>query len=199
MPHVASPTSRLPPVWAMSPMLFFAVSRSSSLYTLSVSHCAAGLLSVRSAVCCHLLREFVCLWSMGIARIELLYFLTLYLVSIPLQLVTTSSFLHQGSTALIAVTAVHAGIVAALFWCLLGECIVLFTSFCPLLWCFLHFRNLCEPLALLCFSFVLLSHFRSWRSTPGHHNHGISLDFYHYCYGITHLHDSFFSSSAVDK
>lgn len=147
MPNVASPTSRLPPVWATSPMLFFAVSRSSSLYTLSVSHCVAGLLSVRSAVCCHLLREFVCLWRMGIARIELLYFLTLYLVSIPLQLVTTSSFLHQGSTALIAVTAVHAGIVAALFWCLLGECIVLFTSFRP----FVMFPPLSQPLRASCF------------------------------------------------
>ena len=146
---------------------------------------------MRSAVCCHLLREFVCLWRMGIARIELLYFLTLYLVSIPLQLVTTSSFLHQGSTALIAVTAVHAGIVAALFWCLLGECIVLFTSFRP----FVMFPPLSQPLRASCFIFffsILLSLFRSWRSTPEHHNHGISLDFYHYCYGITHLHDSFF-------
>ena len=56
-----------------------------------------------------------------VARLELLYFLGLYLVSLPLQLISTSSFLRQGSTALIVFTALHAGVVAALFWCLLGE------------------------------------------------------------------------------
>jgi len=51
----------------------------------------------------------------------MLYFLVLYLVSLPLQLISTSAFLEQGSTGLVVVTAVHAGIIAALFWTLLGE------------------------------------------------------------------------------
>jgi len=60
----------------------------------------------------------------AVARIELLYFLTLYLISLPLQLISTSSFLQQGSTALVAITALHAGVVAALFWCLLGNALI---------------------------------------------------------------------------
>ncbi|KAF8583593.1 hypothetical protein K439DRAFT_1647190 [Ramaria rubella] len=60
----------------------------------------------------------------AVARIELLYFLVLYLISLPLQLLTTASYLNQGSTALTAITAVHAGIVAALFWTLLGNALV---------------------------------------------------------------------------
>ncbi|KAF8478786.1 chitin synthase III catalytic subunit [Gautieria morchelliformis] len=60
----------------------------------------------------------------AVARVELLFFLTLYLVSLPLQLISTSSFLAQGSTALVAITAVHAGVVAALFWCLLGNALI---------------------------------------------------------------------------
>lgn len=60
-----------------------------------------------------------------VARLELLYLLVLYALSLPFQLVTTSSFLEQGSGALVALTAIHAGIVAALFWTLLG-----WLSFC---------------------------------------------------------------------
>jgi len=48
----------------------------------------------------------------------------LYLFTLPLQLLTTGSLLEQGSTALIALTAVHAGAVAALFWALLANAIV---------------------------------------------------------------------------
>ncbi|KAI0737052.1 hypothetical protein C8Q80DRAFT_1125413 [Daedaleopsis nitida] len=51
-------------------------------------------------------------------------FLVLYLVTLPLQLISTGSFLEQGSTALTAITAVHAGFVAATFWALLGNAIV---------------------------------------------------------------------------
>lgn len=63
------------------------------------------------------------------ARIELSLFLMLYFISLALQLITTSSFLEQGTTALVAITAVHAGVVAALFWTLLGE------------WCNFGFRG----------------------------------------------------------
>jgi len=60
----------------------------------------------------------------AVARIEMLYFLVLYLVSLPLQLVTTSAFLQQGTKGLVVVTAVHAGVVAALFWTLLGNALI---------------------------------------------------------------------------
>lgn len=41
-----------------------------------------------------------------------------------MQLITTGSFLEQGSTALTAITAVHAGLVASTFWALLGNALV---------------------------------------------------------------------------
>ncbi|GJJ13091.1 hypothetical protein Clacol_007341 [Clathrus columnatus] len=60
----------------------------------------------------------------AVARIELLYLLICYAISLVFQLLTTSSFLEQGSTALVVLTAIHAGIVAALFWALLGNALV---------------------------------------------------------------------------
>ena len=59
-----------------------------------------------------------------LGRVELIAFLTFYLLSLPLQLVTTGSFLQQGSTALVVVTAVHAGVVVVLFWSLLANAII---------------------------------------------------------------------------
>ncbi|KAJ7233098.1 chitin synthase III catalytic subunit [Mycena rebaudengoi] len=60
----------------------------------------------------------------AVGRIELRTFLSLYFLTLPLQLVTTGSFLEQGSTPLVALTAVHAGAVAALFWSLLANALV---------------------------------------------------------------------------
>ncbi|KAI0737470.1 chitin synthase III catalytic subunit [Daedaleopsis nitida] len=60
----------------------------------------------------------------AVGRVEFRIFLVLYLVTLPLQLISTGSFLEQGSTALTAITAVHAGFVAATFWALLGNAIV---------------------------------------------------------------------------
>lgn len=60
----------------------------------------------------------------AVGRVELRLFLVLYLLTLPLQLVTTGSFIQQGSTALTVLTAIHAGIVAATFWALLGNAIV---------------------------------------------------------------------------
>ncbi|PIL26885.1 hypothetical protein GSI_11065 [Ganoderma sinense ZZ0214-1] len=57
-------------------------------------------------------------------RVEFRIFLVLYFLTIPLQLLSTGSFLEQGSTALTAITAVHAGFVAATFWALLGNAII---------------------------------------------------------------------------
>ncbi|KAF8174957.1 chitin synthase III catalytic subunit [Pholiota molesta] len=60
----------------------------------------------------------------AVGRVELRTFLTLYLFTLPLQLITTGSLLEQGSTPLIAITAIHAGAVVALFWALLANAIV---------------------------------------------------------------------------
>ncbi|KAL5489711.1 hypothetical protein ACEPAI_4543 [Sanghuangporus weigelae] len=60
----------------------------------------------------------------AVGRSELRVFLVLYLLSLPLQLVTTGSIIRQGTTALVVLTAIHAGVVAALFWTLLANAIV---------------------------------------------------------------------------
>ncbi|TCD61137.1 hypothetical protein EIP91_009002 [Steccherinum ochraceum] len=60
----------------------------------------------------------------AVGRVEFRMFLILYLLTLPFQLITTGSFLHQGSTALVVLTAIHAGLVAATFWSLLGNAIL---------------------------------------------------------------------------
>ncbi|PPR00192.1 hypothetical protein CVT26_009044 [Gymnopilus dilepis] len=60
----------------------------------------------------------------AVGRIELRLFLTLYLLTLPLQLITTGAFLEQGSTPLVVLTAIHVGSVVALFWSLLANAIV---------------------------------------------------------------------------
>lgn len=57
-------------------------------------------------------------------RSEFRIFLIMYFISLPFQLLTTGAVLQQGSTALVALTALHAGVVAGLFWALLGNAIV---------------------------------------------------------------------------
>jgi len=56
--------------------------------------------------------------------VELLFFLICYFFTLAFQIVTTGSLLEQGSTPLLAVTAIHAGLVVALFWLLLANAIV---------------------------------------------------------------------------
>ncbi|KAF8337308.1 chitin synthase III catalytic subunit [Amanita rubescens] len=60
----------------------------------------------------------------AVGRIEHRFFLILYLLTLPFQLLTTGSFLEQGSTSLVVLTAIHAGFVAAFFWSLLANAIV---------------------------------------------------------------------------
>ncbi|KAH8831990.1 chitin synthase III catalytic subunit [Flagelloscypha sp. PMI_526] len=60
----------------------------------------------------------------AVGRVELRSFLILYLLTLPLQLIDTGSFLAQGSTALVVITAIHAASVAALFWSLLANALV---------------------------------------------------------------------------
>ncbi|KAE9389020.1 hypothetical protein BT96DRAFT_835519 [Gymnopus androsaceus JB14] len=60
----------------------------------------------------------------AVGRIELRNLLVLYFLTLPFQLVTNGSLLEQGSTSLVALTAIHAGLVAAFFWALLMNAIV---------------------------------------------------------------------------
>lgn len=60
----------------------------------------------------------------AVGRLELTCFLGLYFCTLPLQLLTTGSFIEQGSTALVVLSAIHAGLVAATFWTLLGNALV---------------------------------------------------------------------------
>jgi len=60
----------------------------------------------------------------AVGRVELRSFLTVYALSLPLQLLTTGGVLRQGSTALVVLTAVHAGVVAAMFWGLVANAVV---------------------------------------------------------------------------
>lgn len=52
-------------------------------------------------------------------RTELRIFLVIYAFTLALQAITTGAFLEQGSEALVILSAIHAGAVAALFWSLL--------------------------------------------------------------------------------
>ncbi|KIM69368.1 hypothetical protein SCLCIDRAFT_103250 [Scleroderma citrinum Foug A] len=75
---------------------------------------------------------FIVLWLIVLAgrrkaavgRTEIRIFFFIYLVTLPFQLLTTGSVLEQGSTSLVALTAIHAGLVATLFWSLLGNAVV---------------------------------------------------------------------------
>ncbi|KAI0074240.1 hypothetical protein K474DRAFT_81813 [Panus rudis PR-1116 ss-1] len=60
----------------------------------------------------------------AVARSEFRIFLVLYLFTLIFQLLDTGSFLHQGSTPLTVLTAIHAGFVAATFWALVGTALV---------------------------------------------------------------------------
>ncbi|KAH9955823.1 chitin synthase III catalytic subunit [Russula dissimulans] len=60
----------------------------------------------------------------AVGRIEFRALLLVYLLTLPLQLVTTGSFLEQGTTTLVVFTAIHAGAVAVFFWMLLGNALV---------------------------------------------------------------------------
>ncbi|KAG2039325.1 chitin synthase III catalytic subunit [Suillus americanus] len=60
----------------------------------------------------------------AVGRVELRIFFVLYLLTLPFQLITTGSFITQGSTALVVLTALQAGLVATLFWTLLANAIV---------------------------------------------------------------------------
>jgi len=60
----------------------------------------------------------------AVGRSEFRIFLVLYFLTLVFQLLTTGAFLEQGSSALTILTGIHAGLVAATFWALLGTAIV---------------------------------------------------------------------------
>jgi len=60
----------------------------------------------------------------AVGRVEFRIFLFLYLISLPLNLISTGSLLEQNSKGLVIVTAIHAGVVAAVFWSILANGIV---------------------------------------------------------------------------
>lgn len=82
--------------------------------------------SAKSCCRCVLLPINYCLSRVPLfaGRLEHRAFLIIYLLTLPFQIITTGSFLEQGSTPLVVLTAVHAGLVAALFWALLANAIV---------------------------------------------------------------------------
>ena len=90
-----------------------------------------SLANIANIIACSLSIFFVVylIWATSlrkaaVGRVEFRFFLILYLVTLPLQLLITGSFIEQGSTALTALTAIHAGFVAATFWSLLANAIV---------------------------------------------------------------------------
>lgn len=72
---------------------------------------------------CHSVRHLP-LTPLSVGRVEIQLFFGIYLLTLPFQLLTTGSVLQQGSTVLVAFTAIQAGLVAALFWVLLANSIV---------------------------------------------------------------------------
>jgi hypothetical protein len=54
-----------------------------------------------------------------VGKSEMGIFYLLYALTCVFQALTTGSFLHQGGTPLVWITAVHIGLIVALFWVLL--------------------------------------------------------------------------------
>lgn len=60
----------------------------------------------------------------AVGRIELRTFLFAYALHSALSIVTMSSILEQGSTALSVLSSIHVGVIVAMFWILLGNALV---------------------------------------------------------------------------
>jgi len=60
----------------------------------------------------------------AVGRVELRDFLFFYLLTLPFQILSTGSYLEQGSQGLVIVTAIHAALVACTFWSLLANALV---------------------------------------------------------------------------
>ncbi|KAG7091436.1 hypothetical protein E1B28_010472 [Marasmius oreades] len=60
----------------------------------------------------------------AVGRVEFRFLLIVYFLTLPFQLLTNGSLLEQGTTALVVLTAIHAGLVVTLFLGLLANAIV---------------------------------------------------------------------------
>ncbi|KAJ3716577.1 chitin synthase III catalytic subunit [Lentinula raphanica] len=60
----------------------------------------------------------------AVGRVELRNLLAVYFITLPFQLINNGSLLKQGSTLLVVLTAIHAALVATLFWALLANAII---------------------------------------------------------------------------
>ncbi|KIM78704.1 hypothetical protein PILCRDRAFT_582570 [Piloderma croceum F 1598] len=60
----------------------------------------------------------------AVGRVEIRIFLILYFLTLPFQFLSTGAVLEQGTKALVILTAIHAGLVAALFWGLVANALV---------------------------------------------------------------------------
>lgn len=118
--NVASRAQALVIPLATSPISSLALSALSSPFGSSIAVTTAKPLSARPSSLLQISAKNPTL----LGRVELRAFLIVYLFTLPLQLVTTGSFLQQGTTPLVVFTAIHAGAVAALFWTLLGNAII---------------------------------------------------------------------------
>lgn len=63
-------------------------------------------------------------WLTFAGRSELRIFFGLYLSTLIFQILTNGSVIQQGTKALVVLTAIHAGLIATLFWTLLANAIV---------------------------------------------------------------------------
>ncbi|KAG8956120.1 hypothetical protein FRC03_010918 [Tulasnella sp. 419] len=81
---------------------------------------ACGLSAIFTAI----LIVLVSRRSAAVGRIEFRYLLTLYFISTILQLLDTGSLFRQASTALVVITSIHMGVIAAFFWSLIGNAFV---------------------------------------------------------------------------
>ena len=89
-----------------------------------IAHCHRRKAAVGMCLTFTLIHSYHYSWSPHLGRRELLLFLILYLFTLAFQLVTTGSFLEQGTRSLVIVTAIHAGLVITLFWVLLANALV---------------------------------------------------------------------------
>jgi Chitin synthase export chaperone len=109
-----NPTCGIPPIFAPSPP-----AQSPVLGNISnLLACALSFLLILALIYLTHRRKA------AVGRIELRSFLVVYALSLPLQLLTTSGVLKQGTTAIVVLTAIHAGVVAALFWGLVANAVV---------------------------------------------------------------------------
>jgi len=77
-----------------------------------------------SAVVALLLTFFAGRRKAAVGRVELRLLFMAYALHSALSVITMSSILEQGTTALAVLSAIHVAVVASLFWILLGNALI---------------------------------------------------------------------------